>query len=362
MLNWKVTILSEKPMFWKINWLTYKPIVFFCVFLFFRCMMFHAGKNQSCAVSYCTQYYNMASCNYFLSGKISQKKDKLIRLASAEDKPKPWQQYIFPFITISWVLSLIICGYFFRKGIINNRLILSQKKDLEQLNFAKDKLLSIISHDLRSSVNSLKTSHQRLFEQLEGNNHAQLYRMLQSNAAITNSIYGLLDNLLNWSLLQSKQLYFDLDAIHLLSIVQQVTCDYQPLMVEKGITFQRNIPADLYVLADLDSIKVIMRNLLDNAIKFSDDSSVIKVYATVRDSASCNLIVEDTGIGMKEEIRQQLLQGTFLFNKKKAPGKIAGTGLGLRLCQEMAKKNNASLQIESREHIGTKITIQWPTT
>jgi Signal transduction histidine kinase len=289
-------------------------------------------------------------------------KEKEIKVLRTENKLKIAERNA---LLLSSVFLMVLFGagtYFFRQKIKSNRIILSQKKDLDQLNLTKDKLFSIVSHDLRSSVNALKTSNKQLFEQLEAKSWAQLDKLLQSNSSITNSIYNLLDNLLNWSMLQTKQLYFNIEAIHLPSVVQQVAYNYKPLMAYKNIAFEYAIPKGMYVQADLDSVKIILRNLLDNAIKFSKEKGIIKVYCETGVADSCHLVVEDLGVGMPEETREELLRESILLNKKKGQNEIVGTGLGLQLCKEMVKKNNGLLLIESQENIGTKIIIQLPKT
>lgn len=289
-------------------------------------------------------------------------KEKEIKVLRAENKVKIAERNA---LLLSSMFLVVLFGagtYFFRQQIKSNRIILSQKKDLDQLNLTKDKLFSIVSHDLRSSVNALKTSNKQISEQLEAKSWVKLDTLLQNNSSITNSIYNLLDNLLNWSMLQTKQLYFSIESIHLSSIVQQVAYNYKPLMSYKNIEFEYAIPNSVYVMADMDSVKIILRNLLDNAIKFSNEQGRIKIYSETETPDSCCLVIEDSGIGMPEETRQELLRESILLNKKKGQNEIVGTGLGLQLCKEMVKKNNGLLLIESQENVGTKIIIRLPKT
>lgn len=286
---------------------------------------------------------------------VSQK-EKQISILKTENKLKKVQRnaLLLSFGFLAIVLGTVMYSY--RQKIVSNKIILLQKKDLDELNLTKDKLFSIVSHDLRSSVNALKTSNAKTLESLKTKKFTQLDVLLQTNSAITNSVYNLLDNLLNWSLLQTKQLYFNLESIHLFAVVQQVEYNYKPLMVAKNITFECTVPSGIFVLADLDSIKIILRNLLDNAIKFSNEDGAIKIY-TILENNYCSLIVEDQGIGIDEKTRQELLKESILLTKKKND-EIIGTGLGIQLCKEMAQKNNAKLFIESQEKKGTRVIIQ----
>jgi K+-sensing histidine kinase KdpD len=258
------------------------------------------------------------------------------------------------------LLTLLTMGfYFYRQKIISSKIILAQKAELDELNATKDKLFSIVSHDLRSSVNILKTSNSKLMDCLETKDMDALDKLLENNGVIANEVYNLLDNLLNWAMLQTKQLYFCKDSLHLHSIVQQVVHNYKPLMLNKNIRFEQELDKSIFVFADQESSKIILRNLLDNAIKFSRENGTIKIYTRNSTQFFCDLVVEDTGQGMNEITRWKLLQEGVFLSKKKNDEDI-GTGMGLQLCKSMISKNGGHLSIESRENMGTKIIISLP--
>ncbi|WP_233590040.1 tetratricopeptide repeat-containing sensor histidine kinase [Flavobacterium microcysteis] len=285
-----------------------------------------------------------------------KQKEKEIGILEAENKLKIAERNGFFY---SSLLLLVLFGtgiYFYRQKIKSNRIILSQKNKLDELNAAKDQLFSIVSHDLRSSVNALKTSNSKLAESLECKNFEALDKQLQSNSAIAHSSYNLLDNLLHWALLQTKQLYFHKESVHLFSVVQQMEFNYKPLMQEKNISFENSVPKALFAYADLSSLKIILRNLIDNAIKFSRENGKITIHGSSSEDF-CTLTVEDSGQGMSKEIVSQLLDESALVSKKENPEK-SGTGLGMQLCLSMAQKNEGKLLIESEENKGTKISIQ----
>jgi signal transduction histidine kinase len=222
-----------------------------------------------------------------------------------------------------------------------------------------DKLFSIVSHDLRSSVNALKTSNTKLMENLESKNYAQLDVLLHTNSSIASGAYNLLDNLLNYALLQTKQSYFYRESLHLATIVQHVEYNYTPLMQNKNIEFKSNVSSSDYIFADLDSLKIIMRNFLDNAIKFTPENGTISIYNRPASEEFCYLVIEDTGLGMNEPTRKELLKETVLLSKKQNDD-IIGTGLGMQLCKSLLRKNKGKLDIESEENVGTRIIIGLP--
>lgn len=284
---------------------------------------------------------------------------KQIKVLEAQNTAKILQRNNF-IITSILLLVLLIAGIVLLiQKIKINKIIFLQKVELNNLNVSKDKLFSIVSHDLRSSVNALKTSNSKLIGSLESKNYSEIDELLQDNTAITNGAYNLLDNLLNWALMQTEQLYFQIEPLHLFSIIQHVEFNYRPLMLNKKINFEINICKSIYVFADLDSLKIILRNLLDNALKFSKNEGNIFIYIRSTDSEYHEIIVEDSGIGISESTRIELLKETVLLSKKNN-NEFIGSGLGLSLCKDILEKNKGKFDIESTIDVGTKVIIMLP--
>lgn len=290
-----------------------------------------------------------------------RQKQKEVSLLQAENKVKIAERngLFYSAIVLLTLLGALI--YFYREKTKTNRIIVGQKEDLDELNATKDKLFSIVSHDLRSSVNALKTSNAKLSENLESNNLEELDVLLNNNSSIVNGAYNLLDNLLHWALLQTKQSYFEIAPIRLFFIVEQVAYNYKPLMLDKKIHFENIVPKSDIVCADQESLKITLRNLLDNAIKFSNDKGSIKIYTRNTNETHCEFVVEDSGLGMNEVTRLRLLEDTILLSKKENEN-IIGTGLGLQLCKSMIKKNKGKFSIESELGKGTKMIVSLPKT
>jgi signal transduction histidine kinase len=286
-------------------------------------------------------------------------KQKQIKVLELENKAKIIQRNNYIIFSI-FLFILFISGVFLLiQKIKINKIILLQKAELDELNATKDKLFSIVSHDLRSSVTALKISSLKLIDSLESKKYSELDKLLHDNSAITNGSYNLLDNLLNWALIQSKQLYFQKESLHLLSIVKQVEFNYRPLMLNKNINFDIDICKSIYVFADIDSIKIILRNVLDNAIKFSKEDGKIAIYIRSSEDEFHHLVIKDSGLGMKETTRIKLLKETLLLSKKEN-NEAFGSGLGLFLCKEVISKNDGQLDIESTIDVGTKIILMLP--
>lgn len=286
-------------------------------------------------------------------------KQKEITLLEAENKVKRAERNGFLYASISLLTLLVTGGYFYKQKIKRNKVIQLQKEELDILNATKDKLFSVVSHDLRSSVVALKNSNLKLLENLESKNYSDLDKQVQHNNHIATTTYNLLDNLLNWAMLQTRQAYFYQESQNLFSLVQQVAYNYKPLMIDKNIDFKTNISTDVLVFVDGDSFKLILRNLLDNAIKFSKPNQTIAIYTLPLNDDFCNLVIEDSGLGMDEETKQELLKESSLLSKKRNNESV-GTGLGMQLCKSMIKKNGGKIAIESQENKGTKVIVSLP--
>jgi len=290
-----------------------------------------------------------------------KQKQKEVYVLETENKLKAAEINKLLYSAIGLLVLLAAAGYFYREKIKNNKIIVGQKVALDELNATKDKLFSIVSHDLRSSVNALKTSNTKLQKSLETKNFTELDTQLNTNSAITNGAYNLLDNLLNWALLQTEQGYFEITSMRLFIIVEHVAYNYKPLLLDKNIGFENTVTKKDMIDADQESLKIILRNLLDNAIKFSNENGSIKVYSKNTNDNYCELIIEDTGLGMSENTRLELLKDTALLSKKENE-EIIGTGLGMQLCKQMIQKNNGKFNIESELGKGTKMIVSLPKT
>jgi signal transduction histidine kinase len=257
------------------------------------------------------------------------------------------------------VLTIFLIAYFYRLNVKRKNIIQSQKEDLDELNATKDKLFSIVSHDLRSSVNALKSSNNKLMECLENKNYEALDGLLHKNSAIANGSYNLLDNLLNWANQQTNQIYFEKESLHLKTVVNHVEYNFRPLTVEKNIDLIIEVDHSHRIFMDLDSLKIVLRNLLDNALKFTKENGKISIRSQSENNDFVVLTIADNGVGMNQKIIDDLLDDKNLLSKKNDKEAI-GSGLGFQLCKTMIYKNSGKIKIESEIGVGTKIILYLP--
>ena len=284
---------------------------------------------------------------------LLQRKNKLIEQEN-ELKSKERNAILVGSAVLLLVLILII--YFYYQKIRSSAIISEQRESLDKLNAFKNRLFSIVSHDLRSSVHGLRRSTEQLRSEIP-NEDSKLKALVNQQGAIANSTYGMLDNLLNWALLQSDEIYFHPEKVSLKRLIPQVVLNYQPLLDQKKIALELDIPKDAKVLADVDSVKIVLRNVLDNAIKFTPEEGKLSISAEILED-QCHLRIKDNGSGMSPEQLAIVLEQSSQVSKE-SDEERSGTGLGVRLCASFMSKNNGSFRIESEKEEGTTVILSF---
>ncbi|ADV44475.1 hybrid sensor histidine kinase/response regulator [Bacteroides helcogenes] len=239
------------------------------------------------------------------------------------------------------------------------RLILSKTEELQRTIAGRDKLYSVIAHDLRSPMGSIKMVLNMLILNLPVEKIGdEMYELLTMANQTTEDVFSLLDNLLKWTKSQIGKLNVVFQDVNLVEVVDGVTEIYDMVAGLKKITIRTDKPAKMYVKGDIDMLKTVIRNLLSNAIKFSREDS--EVLLSMEESDGMAVIsVHDHGCGISEEGQKKLLHtdthfSTFGTNNEE------GSGLGLLLCQDFVKKNGGKLWFTSREGEGSVFSFSVP--
>ena len=249
-------------------------------------------------------------------------------------------------------------AFFYKKLKSKNRLITEQKEALNVANNTKNYLFSVVSHDLRSPINSIKRQHQKLAKHIANNDLPAIKEATKSAIAVTESTSHLLNNVLHWSLEQSNMLNFSEEEHALQPVIEQVLFDYENLAEAKAISITSNLDSEIIVLTDKESLKIVIRNLIDNSIKYMDGSGSISVKTEKHSETQARIEIKDSGVGMSEEKLQKINALKDLSIDKIDRSK--GIGLGLLLCQTLIKKNNGTLFFKSEEGTSTTAVILLP--
>jgi signal transduction histidine kinase len=245
----------------------------------------------------------------------------------------------------------------------NERLYSAKEKaaesenQLKELTATKDKLFSIIAHDLRSPFNSIIGYSDLLIETARDYSVAEskeFIGIINSSAKYT---LNLLDNLLNWTKSQTGQIIFKPEKINLTAVILEIVKISLSAAKIKNISLHYVQSSEVDVYADKYMLQVVLRNLISNAINFTNRNGKIEIH-TNKEHDSVEITVSDNGIGMNENTLKNLFV-TDVHTKVGDANKGHGSGLGLKLCKEFVEKNGGKIRAISTEGIGSdfKFTI-----
>jgi K+-sensing histidine kinase KdpD len=229
-------------------------------------------------------------------------------------------------------------------------------EELKELNASKDRFFSIIAHDLRSPFHGLLGLANILHTEKNRLSPEEIDYYLEEIYSSTSNLYSLIENLLDWSRLQTHKTPFKpkkLNVHDLIADVEEVLRSNRNL---KSIKFENLVNNTINVTADEDMIRSLFHNLISNAIKFTFNNGKIKITANIIDESMVKFTVSDSGIGIPKEKLEKL----FSIDKNvSSPGtnKERGTGLGLLLCKDIAEKHETEIEIDSRPGNGAKFSF-----
>ncbi len=238
-----------------------------------------------------------------------------------------------------------------------NELIDTQKK-LEELNKQKDKFFSIVAHDLRSPFAGMLGFAEILSEDYAELSEEDKKFYIDNIQLSLKNLLLLIDNLLTWARLNLNRADYNPKEISLAEIIGSVIRSQSIAATNKKIELQTNTDKNLSAFADPDMIETVIRNLVSNAIKFTNNEGIIKINA-FENGQSIKVEVEDNGIGMKPEIANNLFKIDAHVTTK-GTNDEKGTGLGLIICKEFVEKHGGTISVASEVGRGTTISFILP--
>ena len=225
-----------------------------------------------------------------------------------------------------------------------------QKEELKRLNELKDRLLSIISHDLRGPLTStmgiLSLFHQRQITD------GELRQFSGELSQYVGQQVNMLDNLLNWARSQMEGFHVKPVRVNLYQVVEEIFMLYKQDAESKKIRLVNQLEQESYVLADKNLLQLVLRNLLVNALKFTYEHGIVSVSASFQEGI-CQIEVVDNGMGMNREQLAEVFRGGKLSSRQGTENE-KGTGLGLAICKEFVEKWGGKIWAESYEGKGSR--------
>lgn len=242
-------------------------------------------------------------------------------------------------------------------NLVNNKLVRSEK-ELKETIQSKDKLFSIVAHDLRSPFTALVGLTEIMANQSDQCSKAEMadFSKLVNNSA--ENVLSLIDNLLHWSRSQTGRIVLNPMNLSFLDIVNSVIPTAQMAAAAKKIELLVQVEPQLSIWADSDTIIAVIRNLVSNAIKFTPENGSIKIVANKLNN---NVVIKiiDNGVGISKANLEKLFKVDGVTTK--GTNNEGGTGLGLLVCKEFVEKNGGTIAVDSTVGKGTVFTIELKT-
>ncbi len=231
-------------------------------------------------------------------------------------------------------------------------------EEVRKQNAGKERLISIMSHDIKNHINSIQGFSDLLIEKVDKKETEKIRKFAGIISSSSSDANQLLDDLLTWVKTDSGKLSFKPDVIDLEDFIDELAMQYRKIAEMKNIDLYVEVDTPSMVVADKKMVATVMRNLLSNAIKFTNSNGTIEVSAKHR-KGEIEISVSDDGVGMSPE------QIDNLFNAGKGdgtdnPANESGAGLGLVLCFELLEKHSKKLKVDSQPGKGSRFSFSLP--
>ncbi|MEN8192022.1 MAG: PAS domain-containing sensor histidine kinase [Bacteroidota bacterium] len=243
--------------------------------------------------------------------------------------------------------------------VLSNKLAESEEM-LKELNASKDRFFSIISHDLKNSFFSVMGLSKKLADPDNQETEDQKSHIAQLLYENSTKLYSLLENLLTWARVQRGETIYNPSDINLYELSSEIASIFELKAGEKNISLENKVEKDIKIFADQNMVNTILRNLISNALNFTNDGGNIKISSKIREN-DIVVTVEDNGIGISEENQKKLFRIDQKYIGTNTNGE-KGTGLGLILCKEFIDKHGKDIWIESELGKGSRFNFTLPLT
>jgi protein-histidine pros-kinase len=237
-----------------------------------------------------------------------------------------------------------------------------KNEELESANLAKDRFLASMSHELRTPLNAIIGFTGTLLMKLPGPLTAEQTKQLQTVQSSAKHLLSLINDLLDLAKIESGKVSITFESVVCQGVVEEVRTTLRPLAEKKGLSFRLELPpAELVLKTDRRALSQILLNLVNNAIKFTEQGEVCVELGQHRVNGSTNtqISVHDTGIGLRKEDQEKLFQA-FTQMGNTGARRHEGTGLGLHLSQKLAELLGGRIQFNSELGKGSTFTLVLP--
>ena len=254
-------------------------------------------------------------------------------------------------------------------GFIGSCIIIQEQKEIEdkisnlneeliQTINSRDKFFSIISHDLRSPLSGLMGILDILNSSYDTMEDSEKKEIISDATVVSKTTYTLLENLLDWSRIQNKTIYYNPENLRIHRLVENISVLYAQNVKDKNITLYNDTSPEQLIFTDKSMTETILRNLVSNAIKFSHKNGSVRIGSTV-EKEMLVVKVSDSGVGIDEEKLSSILKSNLALSTT-GTEKESGTGLGLIISKEFVEKQSGKIWVESKKDEGSTFYFSVP--
>ena len=285
--------------------------------------------------------------------KLSEFKRISNKNISLQNKLKQ-NKIIFIGIVIIFILILFILVIIYRK----NKILKESQKKLREAIKTKDKLFSIVAHDLRSPFTALLGYTGLMLDELDEMSKDELREFLSSINRTLHNLLAMIERLLTWARAQDNKISYNPESFNLKEEVNKIIAPLEENFKLKNINLEINVN-DISIYSDKELLRTILSNLLSNSIKFTPHNGSISISSKITDDRKkLKITVKDTGVGIPKEKIEQMLAG--VTESTSGTGGEKGTGLGMSLVIDLVKKSGGEIEIKSEVGKGTEISFTLP--
>ena len=305
-------------------------------------------KNNTDSLNKETSLHRIAIFNAEFEFKLQKEKTELAHKTALLKQKNAKRIFMGSSIFIAIIVILVSINLYQR---------IKRNRNLRKANETRDKMMRLIAHDFRSPLISISSTVQSIPLFLEEDDLTSIHKMCDSVEGSVTRVLTLIDNLINWTLSQNDSIPYNPDNYNLKDICEDITEIYKPVAKFKKISLVNQIITDSKIYADTNILKTILRNLINNAIKFTPENGEI-ILSAKQLQGKIEICVKDNGIGIQED----KLKNIFNVEKDKGVGTKGekGNGLGLFFCKEFALKNKGDIWVESEPDKGSSFYFTVP--
>lgn len=315
-------------------------------------------KDSKSVIRSYEQYFTVYDSLYRAQGleslhemqKSLQSQFSLEKMKDDLDAKKKERTYLFIIIVLLFALGLL---FFWRYTSIS-----SFNKKLKESNTTKDKLFSIVAHDLKSPFGSIIGMCELMSDSLENKDYEKVQKYGKIIDKTASETYNLITNLLSWSKSQLSEIKLNAEPIRISTFIDEIIELYFSIWNAKAIHVNNHIDQDVILNTDKNSLSIVISNLLTNALKFTHRGGTVE-FLTRQQEGYLQILVRDSGVGIPDAKMSSLFD--IAENESTlGTGNEKGTGLGLVLCKQFVEKNGGRLKVESKMNKGSTFIVELP--